>query len=50
MSKTNFDDLDLATPGIEAGEINSEAATDGQVLTADGASPGGDGGDLRVLR
>jgi len=37
MSKTNFDDIELETPGIEAGEINSEAATDGQVLTADGA-------------
>lgn len=36
MGKTNFDDLDLATPGIEADEINSEVATVGQVLTADG--------------
>ncbi len=37
MSKTNFDDIDLTTPGIEADEVNSEAATVGQVLTADGA-------------
>ena len=37
MGKTNLDDLDLATPGIEADEINTESATVGQVLTADGA-------------
>ena len=37
MSKTNFDDLDLAVPGIEASEINTEGATAGQVLMADGA-------------
>ena len=36
MSKTNFDDIDLTTPGIEADEINTESATAGQVLTADG--------------
>lgn len=36
MSKTNLDDLDLATAGIEADEINTESATAGQVLTADG--------------
>ncbi len=47
MSKTNFDDIDLGGRGIEAGEINSEAATVGQVLAADGAggaawaTPGG---------
>ena len=37
MSKTNLDDLDLEQPGIESDEINSEAATAGQVLTADGS-------------
>ena len=37
MSKTHFDDIDLTEAGIEAGEINSESATAGQVLTADGA-------------
>ena len=37
MSKTNFDDIQLSTPGIEAAEVNSEAATVGQVLAADGA-------------
>jgi hypothetical protein len=37
MSKTNFDDLDLAVPGIEADEINTEGVTAGQVLMADGA-------------
>jgi len=36
MSKTNFDDIELAGRGIEAGEISSEAATVGQVLMADG--------------
>jgi len=37
VSKTNFDDIQLSTPGIEAAEVNSEAATVGQVLAADGA-------------
>ena len=37
MSKTNVDDLDLAEPGIEAREINSESAPAGAVLTANGA-------------
>ena len=37
MAKTNLDDLDQAQPGIEADEVNSEAATAGQVMTADGA-------------
>ncbi len=41
MSKTNFDDIELSQAGIEAGEINSEAATAGQVLTADGAGGAG---------
>ena len=37
MAATNFDDIELARPGIEADEVNSEGATAGQVLTADGA-------------
>lgn len=37
MSKTHFDDIDLSEAGIEADEVNSETATLGQVLTADGA-------------
>ena len=37
MAKTNLDDLDLEQPGIESDEINSESATAGQVLTADGS-------------
>ncbi len=41
MSKTNFDDIELETAGIEAAEINSESATAGQVLTADGAGGAG---------
>ncbi len=41
MSKTNFDDIDLGRRGIEAGEINSESAAAGQVLTADGAGGAG---------
>ncbi|MBI1294124.1 hypothetical protein GC175_04090 [bacterium] len=36
MGKTNFDDLELGDRSIEAREIGSESATDGQVLTADG--------------
>ncbi len=44
MSKTNFDDIDLGGRGIEAGEINSESATAGQVLTAEGAGGAGWGG------
>ena len=36
MSKTNLDDLDLGRRGIEAQEVNSEAAAAGAVLTADG--------------
>ena len=32
MSKTNFDDLDLAVPGIEADEINAEGAALGSSL------------------
>ncbi len=37
MGKTNFDDLELGDRAIEAREIGSENASDGQVLTADGA-------------
>lgn len=36
MGKTNFDDIELGTAGIEADEINSESAAAGQVLMADG--------------
>ena len=36
MAKTHLSDLDLEQPGIEAGHINSELATSGQVLMADG--------------
>ncbi len=36
MGKTNLDDLDLGRRGIEAAEVNSEAAAAGALLTADG--------------
>ncbi len=49
MSKTNFDDIDLSGRGIEADEINSESATAGQVLTADGAGGAGWGTTGLVL-
>lgn len=37
MTKTNLDDLDVAPGSITANEIGSEDASDGHVLTADGA-------------
>ena len=37
MGVTNLDDLDLAQPGIEADEINTESAEIGRVLRSDGA-------------
>jgi hypothetical protein len=50
---TNLGDLELARPGIQAREIDSEAAAAGTVLTADGAGgvawqPAGDGGKRYV--
>jgi hypothetical protein len=36
MGKTNLDDLDLGRRGLEATEVNSEAAAAGALLTADG--------------
>ena len=36
MGKTNFDDLDLDVPGIEADEINAESAAAGSLLAANG--------------
>lgn len=41
MAKTHLSDLELEQPGIEAGEINSQLAPAGQVLTSDGSGGAG---------
>ena len=50
MSKTNLDNLDLTQPGIEADEINTESASAGAVLRADGAGGASFGRSSALLR